>query len=252
MAYTHGKFVWFEHVSHDVSGARRFYDTLFGWNSDGVPVGGSTYHMIMNGADGIGGYRQAMPGAPNHWLGYLSVADVDTTAARAQAAGARVLMPPTDFGPVGRAATLADPTGGVFAIWKGAEGDRPEAPQVAAGDWTWNELMTTDTAAALAFYEGVFGFSRQPWDMGAQGIYYILNHGDKPRAGLMATPKPESGSFWIPYVAVAACDASMNKAKELGAEVVVPPTDIPDVGRIAAFVDPTGAVLGILQAARRS
>ena len=112
--------------------------------------------------------------------------------------------------------------------------------------------MTTDTAAALAFYEGVFGFSRQPWDMGAQGIYYILNHGDKPRAGLMATPKPESGSFWIPYVAVAACDASMNKAKELGAEVVVPPTDIPDVGRIAAFVDPTGAVLGILQAARRS
>jgi hypothetical protein len=68
MAYTHGKFVWFEHVSHDVSGARRFYDTLFGWKSDGVPVGGSTYHMIMSGADGIGGYRQAMPGVPNHWV----------------------------------------------------------------------------------------------------------------------------------------------------------------------------------------
>lgn len=251
MAYTHGKFVWFEHASNDVPGSRRFYGTLFGWNSDGIPVGGSTYHMIMNGADGIGGFRQVMPGLPSHWMGYLSVADVHDSVVRAQAAGARLLMPPTDFGPVGRAATLADPTGGVFSVWKGAQGDRPETPRIAHGDWTWNELMTTDTAAALAFYEGVFGYTREPWDMGAKGVYYVLHHGGKPRAGLMATPKPEVGSFWIPYVAIAACDAAAAQAKQLGAEVVLPPTDIPDVGRIAVFVDPFGAVLGILEAAPR-
>ena len=139
----------------------------------------------------------------------------------------------------------------MFSIWKGAEGDRPEAPQVATGDWTWNELMTTDAGAALAFYEGVFGYTRQPWDMGEKGIYYVLNHGDKPRAGLMATPKPESGSFWIPYVAVTACDAIATSAQGLGAEVVLPPTDIPDVGRIAVFLDPMRAPLGILQAESR-
>jgi len=112
--------------------------------------------------------------------------------------------------------------------------------------------MTTDAGAALAFYEGVFGYTRQPWDMGEKGIYYVLNYGDKPRAGLMATPTPESGCFWIPYVAVAACDTIAASAKGLGAEVVMPPTDIPDVGRIAVFLDRMRAPLGILQAESRA
>jgi hypothetical protein len=248
MAYLHGKFVWFEHVSNDIPAARGFYEGLFGWKSEGMDMGGQTYHMIQNGADGIGGFRQAPPGAPNHWMGYLSVADVDATAASAAAAGAKVMMPPTDFAPVGRGATLADPTGGVFSIWKDSQQDRPDAAVPVPGDWCWMELMSNDAAKALAFYERVFGFTHQDMDMGPpNGVYHILLKDGVQRCGLMKNPVPEAPSSWMPYVAVVDCDASAEKARELGANLCVPATDIPGIGRFAAIADPNGAMIGLFR-----
>jgi uncharacterized protein len=246
MAYLHGKFVWFEHVSNDVAAGRRFYEGLFGWKSDGIDMGGNIYHLIQNGAEGIGGFRPGTPGVPNHWIGYLSVADVDATATAAQKAGGKVLMPPTDFPPVGRGAAISDPTGGVFSIWRSSEGDRADGPPVS-GDWCWMELMTTDASKALAFYETVFGYTHQDWNLSEHGTYYLLLKGNVPRGGLMKNPMPNMPSSWTPYVAVADCDASAAKAKGLGANVVVPPTDVPSVGRFAVIIDPTGASIGILR-----
>lgn len=247
MAYLHGKFVWFEHVSANIDNARRFYDNLFGWTSEGLPMGGQTYHMIRNGAEGIAGYRTAPAGVPNHWMSYLSVADVDKTAKAAEAAGAKVLMPPTDFPPVGRGATLADPTGGAFSIWKGADGDRPDHDPPVIGDWCWNELTTPDDKKALAFYEKVFSYGHDSMEMGPQGTYYMLKVGDKMRGGLMKSPMPGVPAGWLPYVLVANCDASLAKAKQLGATECVGATDIPNMGRFAIVNDPTGAAIGIFQ-----
>jgi hypothetical protein len=206
--------------------------------------------MIHNGADAIGGFRSALPGMPSHWMAYLSVPDVDEGAARAAQAGGKILMPPTDFAPVGRGATLADPGGAAFSIWKDAEGDRPDVPQVAAGDWHWNELMSREPDAALRFYEGVFGYGRDSMDMGPQGSYYILMKDGVARGGLMKVPDPTMASAWMPYVRVADCDASAERAKRLGAQVVVEPQDIPQVGRFAVLIDPAGAALGIIRGDR--
>ena len=247
MAYLHGKFVWFEHVSNDVQKSRAFYAGLFGWNSDGVPVGDQTYHMIQNGSEGIGGFRTAMPGMPNHWMSYLSVADVDGTLSSALAAGAKVLMPAGDFGPVGRGATVADPTGAVLSVWKSAQGDRPDGQTIAPGDWYWNECWTPDAAAALAFYERVFGYTHTSMDMGPQGSYYVLMKEGVARAGLMRSTDPKAPPAWLPYVSVADCDATAKRAASLGAQTIVPPMDIPDVGRFAVLMDPVGAVIGVIR-----
>lgn len=250
MAYLHGKFVWFEHISDSVDAARRFYGELLGWHIDPHAMGEQTYHMIMNGEEGIGGFRQTMPGMPNHWMGYLSVADVDAAAQAAAGAGAKVLMPPTDFGPVGRGATLADPQGAVFSIWRSADGDREDREPIAAGDWYWNELMTTDEQAALAFYESVFGFAHDSMDMGPQGTYYILTKDKIARAGLMRNPQQNVPPMWMPYIRVADCDASAERAKSLGGQICVPPTDIPEVGRFAVCLDPTSAAIGMIRGLR--
>jgi hypothetical protein len=246
MPYLHGKFVWFEHVSNDVERARAFYGDLFGWKSDGVPMGGQTYHMIQNGADGIGGFRTGMPGMPNHWMSYLSVADVDATVKAATAAGGKVLMPPTDFAPVGRGATLADPTGAVFSVWKDAQTDRPDSDKVTAGDWYWNECMTLDAGKALAFYEKVFAFTHDTVNLGPEP-YYVLKADGIARAGLMKAPDPKAPPAWLPYVSVRDCDASAARAVALGAAICVPAMDIPDVGRFAVIADPVGAVVGIIR-----
>lgn len=156
------------------------------------------------------------------------------------------MLAPTDFGP-GRMAAVADPTGAGFALWKGADGDRPDQP-AAVGDWHWCELWTTDAGKALAFYERTFGFASSAMPM-EQGEYHILTNDGMGRAGLMQSTEPAAGSMWLPYVAVADCDASVAKASGLGAKTVVPPTDIPEVGRFAVLIDPFGAAIGVIRPA---
>jgi predicted enzyme related to lactoylglutathione lyase len=213
-------------------------------------MGDQQYHMIMNGAVGIGGFRAAMPGMQPHWMPYLSVADVDAGVAAAQEAGASVLMPPTDFPPAGRGATLADPQGSAFSIWKGADGDREDLDPVPDGDWYWNELMTEDPQAALKFYQGVFGFAHDTMLMGPDFTYYMLKKDGVLRGGLMKSPDARMPAAWLPYIRVTDCDACAAKAKRLGAGIMREPTDIPNVGRFAVFVDPLGAGLGIIKGMR--
>jgi hypothetical protein len=240
-----GKFIWFEHVSNDVARAHAFYGELLGWKSDPVPMGDQPYPMITNAGEGIGGFREAWPGAPNHWMSYLSVADVDASVEQAAAAGATVLMPPTDFGEVGRGATLADPAGAAFSLWTGSGDDPADRERVPVGGWYWNECMSTDAKKALAFYEQAFGFTHDTMQT-VPGGYHVLLKDGVARAGLMQSPAP-GPSFWLPYVAVADCDASLQKAKSLGARVTQEPMEIADVGRFGVISDPLGATLGLIR-----
>jgi len=248
MSHVHGKFVWFEHMSLDTAKARKFYDSLLGWHTELTPMGEpEPYPLIMNGSDGIGGFRTAPPGVPAMWMSYLSVADVDAAHKAALAAGARSLMTPEDFGAVGRGATLADPTGAAFSIFRNAQGDRADNAKTPVGDWHWNELMSPDELKALAFYEKVFGYEHDSMDMGPMGTYYILKKDGAMRGGLMHAPMADTPPMWVPYVAVADCDATAAKAKSLGAQVIVEPQDIPNVGRFATFIDPQGAMLAVMK-----
>ncbi len=247
MSHTPGRFVWFEHLSNDIPKARAFYEKLFGWNTEMMSMSsGDPYSVIHNGESGIGGYARATAGAPSQWMSYLSVSDVDSAYKAALASGAKSLIAPTDYGSAGRSATIADPTGGVFSLWRGAQGDPPEAETTPTGAWIWNELSTKDEQMALAFYEKVFGFAHDSMDM-PDGVYHVLKQGEKGRAGVYKAVHAAMPTAWTPYVAVADCDGQADKAKALGATVTVPPSDIPEVGRLAMFVDPQGAMFAILQ-----
>jgi predicted enzyme related to lactoylglutathione lyase len=235
-------------MSGDTAAARNFYDSLFVWRTQLTPMGGpEPYPLIMNGDIAIGGFRPAPPGAPPLWMSYLSVRDINVAHAAALAAGGSSLLPPTDFGPAGRGATLADPTGAVFSVWTSSHDDRADTPKTAPGDWLWNELMTPDESKALAFYEGVFGYTHDTMDMGPQGSYYLLKTGEVMRAGLMHAPMPDTPPLWVPYVAVTDCDATAATARRLGAQVIVEPTDIPNVGRFATLLDPQGACIAFMK-----
>jgi predicted enzyme related to lactoylglutathione lyase len=246
MAYLHGKFMWFQHFSDDVPKARAFYAALFGWKTDPVPMGAEPYPLIQNAGQGIGGFRAAPPGGPNHWMSYLSVPDVDAATNAAQAAGAKVLMPPTDFAPVGRGAALADPTGAVFSVWKGTGDDPPDTEPVPPGAWYWNECWTPRRDAALAFYETVFGFGHETMTS-RTGPYHILMKGGIARGGIMQADTDGPPATWMPYVSVADCDGTAKRAEQLGAHVGLPPTDIPDVGRITLIRDTCGALIGAIK-----
>jgi predicted enzyme related to lactoylglutathione lyase len=242
-----GKFVWYEYASPDEKQARAFYEPLLNWHVEKVPMGAEPYPLIMLGEDGIGGLTASAKGERAHWISYLSVDDVDARHAKALAAGGKSSMPPTDFAPVGRGAAITDPAGAPISLWKSVNGDRVDQAEAAVGDWVWNELWTPDPTAALAFYKNVFGFGHDSMPMPG-GEYLMLKSADgKSRAGI--TPgRPEAPPLWLPYLKVADCDATVAKAQSLGARaVLMPPTDIPGVGRFAILEDNQGAAIAVIK-----
>ena len=115
------------------------------------------------------------------------------------------------------------------------------------GIFSWNELMTRDEAASAKFYTALFGWSREEMDM--QGFTYSMFKSDDRAVCGMITLPPEAESMpvmWMPYVTVENLEASVARAKELGATVHKEITAI-QMGKFAILADPQGAVIGLWQ-----
>jgi predicted enzyme related to lactoylglutathione lyase len=121
----------------------------------------------------------------------------------------------------------------------------------AHGTFCWNELATNDVAAARNFYSQLLGWTLQ--ESTAAGMVYTEIEAAGRRIGGMWQTSAECGGdmppHWMTYVAVDDVDALAARVPELGGNVCVPPTDIPNVGRFAVINDPTGATLSIIKLA---
>lgn len=116
------------------------------------------------------------------------------------------------------------------------------------GSFCWQQLNTTDLAAAEAFYSKLFGWKTRGEDVGAFGPIALVKNADQDIAGLMPMPEGAgSQSHWLSYVRVEHIDADFAKMQALGGKAFVPPTAIPGLGRIAVFADPGGALLAMLE-----
>ncbi|MEY3251645.1 MAG: hypothetical protein RL227_618 [Pseudomonadota bacterium] len=115
------------------------------------------------------------------------------------------------------------------------------------GAFSWNELMTTDPAAAGAFYAGLFGWAIKDVDTGT-GAYHVAHVGDTQVAGIMGMVPggPPMPPAWGAYVTVADVGETIAKCAVLGGKTLVPPMDVPGVGRMAVLQDPQGAVFSVM------
>src|SRR5262249_24239920 len=113
------------------------------------------------------------------------------------------------------------------------------------------ELHTPDVKSAKKFYKGLFDWKLEDQNMGPGMVYTMIGVG-KGTAGGMMTKMGDAPTQWLPYVEVADVDKTTAEAQKPGGNVIVPPADIPNVGRFAIFVDPTGAGIGIFKAKRRA
>src|ERR1700720_2758938 len=116
------------------------------------------------------------------------------------------------------------------------------------GRFVWYELMTTDMAAAKAFYANVVGWSAQ--DASTPDLAYALfTAGKASVSGLMDLPedarKMGATPRWMGYVGCSDVDATAQRITRLGGAVFVPPTDS-NIGRIAVVADPQMASLALV------
>ena len=126
--------------------------------------------------------------------------------------------------------------------------DKP-TPPTGPGTFCWMELMTTDTARSKDFYTKLLGWTTQEMDMGPMGTYTMFQVNGQPFCGMMKIA-PEMGPVpphWLSYIAVEDVDAKATQARELGATILAPPADIPNVGRFAVLADPTGAAVALFK-----
>lgn len=110
----------------------------------------------------------------------------------------------------------------------------------------WHEVYVADVEAGAQFYVEALGFGREAYDMGEMGTYQMLTMNGSAVCGMMSTQSPEMAGVpphWATYLAVDDVDTRVAKVLELGATVVVPAMDVPNVGRMALIADPQGAHL---------
>jgi uncharacterized protein len=250
---TVGKFNWADLSTSDREAAVAFYSELFGWDGDDQPAGDTIYTLFRNDGKQVAGGGEAPPDQPMPpaWTPYITVDDVDETAARVEGSGGTVMMPPMDVMDQGRMAIFMDPTGAAVAVWQDGSHTGAELFD-APGAITWVELGTGDVATATKFYRDVFGWSSEVApDPSTGNDYTLFKLGDTQVGGAYdktAVMPEEVPPHWLVYFAVEDAEATTSKARELGGtapEIM----DVSGVGKISIINDPQGAVFGVLEPA---
>ncbi len=116
----------------------------------------------------------------------------------------------------------------------------------APGTPCWVDLMVPDQQAALDFYRDLFGWEGEPGGPETGG-YAVCTFKGLPVAGIGPTMDPATPTVWTTYLATDDADATMAKITKAGGQVMMPPMDVMDLGRMFVGVDPTGAAFGVWQ-----
>lgn len=114
------------------------------------------------------------------------------------------------------------------------------------GTPSWVDLGSPDPTAAAAFYSGLFGWEVQD-SLPEAGGYRLADLRGKPVAGIGPQMQP-GPPYWATYIAVADADATAKAVTAAGGQTFMAPMQVMDVGKMAAFADPTGAAFGVWQA----
>jgi hypothetical protein len=209
------------------------------WTAGETPIGG-----IMKLPD-----EAVAGGGRPHWLGYVSVPDVDATTARARELGAKVMVPPTDIPTVGRYSILADPQGALIAAYTHASVVPEPEGMPPVGEFSWHELATSDPEAAWSFYQDLFGWEKMSeFDMGSMGIYLIFGRRGTTMGGIFRKPAEMPGPpAWLYYARVADVNAAVEAVSRQGGQVLNGPKEVPGGDWVAQILDPQGGPTAVHQ-----
>ena len=123
--------------------------------------------------------------------------------------------------------------------------------QYPDGVFSWVDLGTTDPAGAKAFYSGLFGWSflDMPTD---SGVVYSMAQIEGNNVAGLGPLDPEMQKqgvppFWSAYIKHDDVDGVAAKAAEAGGQLLFPPFDVMDAGRMTMIQDPSGAMFGVWQ-----
>jgi predicted enzyme related to lactoylglutathione lyase len=246
----------------DTAAATDFYGAVLGWKFTQQHESYFAARLPAGEVAAIGG------GDTPRWNTYVAVDDAEAALERVQEAGGSVTIPVHPLPGVGRMAELTDPAGAVLRVWE-AEGFAGSQVVNEPGAWNWSNLHARDVEGAEHFYGAVFGWKVREVELapGLNGRMITvpgygehleqLDPGVHERHAGAGAPEGftdaigwieplENGAaaHWHVTFSAADADATVARAAERGAEVLVPPFDAGPV-RMATLRDPQGAVFSV-------
>ena len=125
-----------------------------------------------------------------------------------------------------------------------------EATRTTLDRPVWVDLGAKDAAAAREFYQTLFGWQIVVNPDPMYGGYGLAKVNGVDAAGIGPTQSPDQPSMWSIYIGTDDVDGLAAKVQAAGGTVVAPPFDVGDQGRMAVFIDPTGAAISAWQGTR--
>ncbi len=254
MPAAQSRFIWYELLTSNPGKAAEFYGAVLGWTVRDSGQEGMDYRMWQSGDEAVGGMLEITPdmaisGMEDGWLGYVDVADVDSSVKRIVAAGGHSHMTQEVAG-VGKMSMVSDPQGAVFYVMTPTRPPGGGASTAFApgqpGHGGWNELHTKDAGAAGIFYRDLLGWTPgASHDMGDMGVYLTFDSGDGQIAGMMNSPgfpRPR----WLYYFNVEEIGAGKARVEAAGGTVHTGPHEVPTGEWMIQGRDPQGAMFGLL------
>jgi uncharacterized protein len=111
-----------------------------------------------------------------------------------------------------------------------------------AGAFSHVELISKDTAKSVRFYEKVFG-----WKFDDMGQGYMFVNPPAIPTGAIREPQQGESVGSLSYIQVKDVSKVLKQAEDAGAHVIVPKTEIPNMGHFAVFIAPGDVPQGIFQ-----
>lgn len=248
-----GRFCWFELTTHDLVRAKVFYHQLFGWESVDLPNSpDSSYSMQLLSSKTVAGITEATPsqrqhGLPTHWMSHIYTDDIEESQKLVHKLGGKVLQPAKQVVENGWKAIIQDPQGGIVALWEPKAMGGVQIEEVA-GSVDWCELASNNPQGAEHFYGALFGWEAKR-NEAVNNPYTVFHKGGQNVAGMVQIDEERGNTppHWGMYFTVENCERSVQLALNLGAQLVVQPTDLIGVGRFSALSDPQGAMFYLME-----
>lgn len=243
--------VHLEYTTSDPLKAREFYGPVFGWKTEHDERFDYVQAFPPNGPSI--GFPRSNPeqgwNPGDHTL-YLGSPDLQASLNQVAQAGGQILVPATDMPGIGSWALFSGPGGVRYALFKSETSEAETQTQhatIADHPIVHIEFLTDDPASASQFAQQMFGWQTGYLPEFDYHTVLLPNNlgGAYPKPG---APGVKSGTV-IVYIGTADLDATARQIEAAGGRITLPKTEVPGMGWMAHFTDPTGNLLGLWQTA---
>ncbi|GAA0966108.1 MULTISPECIES: VOC family protein [Actinocorallia] len=126
----------------------------------------------------------------------------------------------------------------------------PEVLGYAWGRPSWSGLHSSDIEASKAFYGMLFGWESYVLSSDLVGDYTVFTLPGPTGgevSGMSATTDSSSPATWLLYFQTPDSQESLQRVPDLGGRVLLPPTEMEDLGLLGLAQDAEGVEFGLWQ-----